>query len=90
MKTKVLLFMSALLWFTNSYAQNPAWVMPPNYLKYDTLDNLPEQFPLPTGSSQHCHVNYNGFTSEFGSGGISNLDGSLKFFVIDGLIYVSL
>ena len=87
MKTKVLLFMSALLWTVFSYAQNPTWVMAPNYLKFEGMG---QQLPLPTGLAQHCHINYNGFTSEFGSGGISNLDGSLKFFVIDGLIYVSL
>jgi hypothetical protein len=84
MKTKVLLFMSALLWTVFSYAQNPTWVMAPNYLKFEWMV---QQLPLPTGLAQHCHINYNGFTSEFGSGGISNLDGSLKFFVIDGLIY---
>ena len=81
MKTKVLLFMSVLLWTVFSYAQNPSWVMAPKYLKYDTSGYV-QQLSLPTGSG-----GYQGQVAKCSQNIQMDASGNILFFIVDGKIY---
>lgn len=87
MKKKIALLCISMTLFVLSHAQNPAWIMAPNYVLNGNL------LPLPTTVSPWYAPPvspldyYTGLPAEFGASGISNLDGNLKFFVVDGMIY---
>ncbi|MCO5260161.1 MAG: T9SS type A sorting domain-containing protein [Crocinitomicaceae bacterium] len=83
MKIKLQILVIAIFYTLHTYGQNSTWILPPN--SYDIVNG--NVTPLPTGPSDSSFDNYTGFPSQYGANGIANLDGSLKFFVVDGLIY---
>ncbi len=69
-----------------SYSQNPIWVVAPNYV----LTSNP--IALPTGGGApndplDPYDYYDGWSARHGSNGMASITGSLRFFVIDGVIY---
>ena len=88
MKKSLLLFLTIECFALFCFAQNPLWVCPPNFIDvpFGSLNSLP------TGHGQSNFLDdpfdyYDGKPAQFASNGIADIDGNLRFFVIDGLIY---
>ena len=79
-----------MLWCSfGLFAQNPVWVCPPSYI--NSLSQFAQ--PLPTGQGQINDPDYPtdyydaNFRIHGSANGIQDVNGNLKFFVVDGLIY---
>ncbi len=81
MKKILLGIFTYLLLSINTYlqAQNPIWSLPPNYIK----NNTPQ--PLPQGTANI--VDYQGAVTEYASNSYIDASGNLLFFIVDGYIF---
>ena len=80
---KVLLFI-ILVQSCSCFAQNSIWTIAPNY-----LTGIPT--PLPVNSSGNNPLDpydfYDGWAARQGSNAMQDINGNLRFFIVDGVIY---
>lgn len=89
MKTKLFLISFIFIQiYQFGFSQNPSWVTPPFFYDFSSaaLQYLPVN-PNPNNYNLDPFDYYDGISANHSSNGISNLDGQLNFFIIDGLIY---
>jgi hypothetical protein len=79
-----LCFLTVTLLSYTSWAQNPIWIIAPNYLKFNP-DEPAEVVPLPTGTNPD--FSYQGQPANYSSNAIADANGNLKCFIIDGRVY---
>lgn len=88
----LLFFLSLCLIFTPGIAQNPGWIIPPNY--WSGSGSL-QALPIPTYFCDSPFLNdpndpsdgYDGQLPEFSSNMVVDPQGEIEFFIVDGHIY---
>ncbi len=70
-----------------SFCQNPLWVNAPFSIINTTLSILPINPDPNQNSPESPYDYYDGNKAEFSSNGIADINGNVKFFIVDGLIY---
>jgi hypothetical protein len=91
MKNKKILISLFVLACFFALGQNPIWITPPNYVNPQQTQIF--SLPINPDPNENYFLDpfdyYDGQQAKHCSNGISDLDGNLNFFVIDGLIYDS-
>ncbi len=86
-KLTLLLTGIILISFRISYSQNPVWSFPPKY--FDFLSFNIYSFPTPgaPGGNGTPGVDYSGQPAAYCHNAMSDANGNLLFFIVDGVIY---